>query len=259
MLRRMRVGLLYPGEMGAAIGTALLEPPLWASEGRSQATARRASAFDDVGGVQALIERSEVILSVCPPAIAEETAARVAELGFDGLYVDANAISPRRMERIAGRFARCIDGSIMAKTRINVYLSGDPADAAEVVALFAADGDVQPIVLGAHIGAASAIKMAFGGWNKISAGLEAQAFAIARAYGVEHGLVAEGVDPGRVARSAAKAWRWVGEMNEVADTCADLGLPEGVARGAAELFGRWDHRRDDFSVPLERLLDELRS
>lgn len=253
----MSVGLLYPGEMGAAIGSALRDSPLWASEGRSEATARRASAFDDVGDLEALVARSDVVLSVCPPAVAEDTAVRVAELGFEGLYLDANAISPSRMERIAGRFPRCVDGSIIAKTRINLYLSGDPADVAQVAGLFAPHGDVQPIALDGPIGVASAIKMAFGGWNKITAALEAQALAIARAYGVEGELRGEGIDPGRIGRSAGRAWRWVGEMHEIADTCADLGLPDGVARGAADLFGRWSEHRHDASVPLDRLLDDL--
>ncbi len=253
----MRVGLLYPGEMGAAVGAALVEPPLWASEGRSEATARRAAVFDDAGTLGDLVARSDVILSVCPPAIAEETAERVAEVGFAGLYVDANAISPARMERIASRFPRCVDGSITAKTRINLYLSGEPAEVDEVRALFAADGDVQTISLDGPVGAASAIKMAFGGWNKISAALEAQAFAIARAHGLQAELAAEGVDPGRIPRSAGRAWRWTGEMHEVGDACADLGLPDGLARGAAELFDRWSAHRDDASVPLDQLLDEL--
>jgi 3-hydroxyisobutyrate dehydrogenase-like beta-hydroxyacid dehydrogenase len=254
----MRVGLLYPGEMGAAVGSALVEAPLWASEGRSEATARRAAAFEDAGSLAGLVDRSDAILSICPPAIAEETAEQVAELGFDGLYVEANAVSPARMERIAARFSRCVDGSITAKTRLNLYLSGDPADVAEVEPLFAAGGDVQTISLDGPVGAASALKMAFGGWNKISAGLEAQAFAIARAYGLEAELAAEGVDAGRVGRSAGRAWRWVGEMHEIGDTCADLGLPDGIARGAADLFSRWTEHRDDPAVPLERLLDELR-
>jgi 3-hydroxyisobutyrate dehydrogenase-like beta-hydroxyacid dehydrogenase len=254
----MSIGLLYPGEMGAAVGAALLEAPVWASESRSEATARRAAAFEDAGSLAELVRRSDVILSVCPPAIAEETAERVAERGFAGLYVDANAISPARMDRIAARFPRCVDGSITAKTRINLYLSGDPSDVADVAALFAPDGGVEAVALAGPIGAASAIKMAFAGWNKISAGLEAQAFAIARVYGLEDELAAEGVDPARVARSAGRAWRWVGEMHEIGDTCAGLGLPDGIARGAAELFDRWSEHRDDSSVPLEQLLDELR-
>jgi hypothetical protein len=255
----MRVGLLYPGEMGALVGSALYEPPLWASEGRSEATAGRAAAFEDAGSLASLVERSEVVLSVCPPAIAEETAEQVAERGFGGLYVDANAISPVRMERIATRFRRCVDGSITGSTGINLYLSGDPADVAEVAALFPADGEVRPLALDLPIGAASAVKMAYAGWNKISAGLEAQAHAIARAYGVEEALAAEGVPADRMARSAGKAWRWVGEMNEIGDTCAGLGLPDGMARGAADLFGRWSAHRDDRSVPVAQLLEELRS
>jgi len=254
----MRVGLLYPGEMGAAIGAALVDPPLWASEGRSEATTRRAAAFEDVGSLGELVARSDAILSVCPPAIAETTAERIAELGFTGLYVDANAVSPARMKRIAARLPRLVDGSITAKSRINLYLSGDRAEVDEVRALFTTDGDVQTISLDGPVGAASAIKMAFGGWNKISAALEAQAFAIARAYGLQAELAAEGVDPGRIPRSAGRAWRWTGEMHEIGDACADLGLPEGMARGAAELFDRWSAHRDDASVPLDRLLEELR-
>ena len=254
----MRVGLLFPGEMGAAIGTALAEPPLWASEGRSEATAERAASFEDVNSLGDLVARCGVILSVCPPAIAEETAERVGELGFAGLYVDANAVSPARMERIAARFPRCVDGSITARTQLNMYLGGDPADVAEVEALFAVGGDVETIPLDGPIGAASALKMAFGGWNKISAALEAQAFAIARAYGLEAELAAEGVDPDRIPRSAGRAWRWAAEMREIGDTCAALGLPDGMARGAGELFDRWSDHRDDASVAPDRLLDELR-
>src|SRR5262249_42845664 len=161
-----------------------------------------------------------------PPAVAEETAEQVAEVGFEGIYADANAVSPARMKRIAARFARCVDGSITAKTRLNLYLSGDSRDVSEVASLFKPGGQVQPILVAGSIGAASAIKMAFGGWNKISAALEAQALAIARAYQLEDELAEEGVDGSRIGRSAGRAWRWAGEMHEVGDTCAELGLPD---------------------------------
>lgn len=254
----MQVGLLHPGEMGALVGSALLEPPLWASQGRSEATGRRGAGFEDAGSLAGLVARSDVVLSVCPPAVAEEIAERVAELGFAGIYVDCNAISPARMERIARHFPRCVDGSLTARTRTALYLSGERGDVAAVAALFTPAGEVEPVPLALPVGAASALKMAFGGWNKISAALEAQAVAIARAYGVEGELAAEGVDASRVGRSAGRAWRWVGEMHEVGDTCAALGLPEGIARGAADLFGRWSQHRDDPSVAADRLLDELR-
>src|SRR5439155_24800132 len=76
----MSVGLLYPGEMGAAIGAALREPPVWARAGRSPATALRAAAFEDAGTLEALVAQSDVILCICPPTVAEDTAERVAEL-----------------------------------------------------------------------------------------------------------------------------------------------------------------------------------
>ena len=121
----MRVGLLFPGEMGAAVGNALRGEVLWASEDRSEATVARAAAFTDAGSVEELVRSSDVVLSICPPAIAEETAKRVFGLGFDGLYVEANAISPSRMRRIAQLGPRVVDGSIIASKGINLYLAGD--------------------------------------------------------------------------------------------------------------------------------------
>ena len=118
----MRVGLLFPGEMGAAVGQAVTAEVLWASEGRSAATAERAAAFAE------LVRSSDVILSICPPAIAEETAEQVFALGFEGLYVEANAISPERMRRIAQVGPRVVDGSIIAAKGINLYLSGRGAE-----------------------------------------------------------------------------------------------------------------------------------
>jgi len=251
----MRVGLLFPGEMGALVGAAADAEVLWASEGRSDATAHRAAAFHDVGSVAELAAQSDVVLSICPPAIAEDVAAEVAGAGFDGLYVEANAIAPRRAERIA-EMLRCVDGAVIARSGLNLYLSGDPADVAVVADLFK-DGEVKAIPLEGGVGAASALKMAFGGWNKISTALTAQAFAIARAYGVEDALAGEGVESDRILRAAPKAWRWAPEMEEVADTCAALGLPDGMPRGAADLYSRWEGHRDR-SAGLDELLDDLR-
>jgi 3-hydroxyisobutyrate dehydrogenase-like beta-hydroxyacid dehydrogenase len=249
-----RVGLLFPGEMGALVGSAVDGDVLWASEGRSDATRSRAEAFRDVGTVRELVSASEIVISLCPPAIAEDVAGEVAGEGFDGIYLDANAIAPERVRRIAG-YLRCVDGSVISRADVNLYLSGDPDDVGAIAELFP-EGDVKPIPLEGGVGAASALKMAFGGWNKIGTALTAQAYAIARAYGVQDALAAEGVESDRFVRSARKAWRWVGEMEEIAATCDALGLPDGIPRGAAELFSRWDAHRDT-EVPLERLLDDL--
>jgi hypothetical protein len=230
---RSTVGLLFPGQMGAAVGNAARADVVWASEGRSNATRQRAVAFEDVGSVEELVRSSQLILSICPPAIAEEVAEQVFGLGFEGVYVEANAITPERMRRIGRLGARVVDGSILAASGINLYLAGEESEA--VAGLFEAT-DVKAIQLDAELGAASALKMAFGGWNKIGIALTAQAHAIARAYGVSEWLEAEGVPADRLPRVAERAWRWAPEMDEVADTCAEVGFPEEVPRAAGEFY-----------------------
>jgi predicted dinucleotide-binding enzyme len=91
------IGLLYPGEMGSAVGGCLTtagHQVLWASQGRgSQAAARaRAAAMTDAGTATDLAGRADIIVSVCPPHAALDVARSVS--GFGGVYVDANACSP---------------------------------------------------------------------------------------------------------------------------------------------------------------------
>jgi 3-hydroxyisobutyrate dehydrogenase-like beta-hydroxyacid dehydrogenase len=217
--------------MGAVVGRAVLGEVLWAGEGRSRATRRRAADFEDVGSLAELVGASDVVLSICPPAIAEEVAEHVFAIGFEGIFVDANAISPARMLRIA-QLGRVVDGSIIAAKGVNLYLAGEHAD--EVARLFGEGVNATPI--GERMGAASALKMAFGGWNKIGIALAAEAHALARAYDVSKWLEAEGVPEDRLPRVADRAWRWAPEMDEVAEACADLELPDGIARGAADFY-----------------------
>src|SRR3954471_10056760 len=99
----MAVGLLHPGEMGAAVGAVLTgrgHDVVWASERRSEETRARADAagLRDVGTATD-VGRSDVVLSICPPAAALDVARTVA--GFTGLYVDANAVSPATARRVA--------------------------------------------------------------------------------------------------------------------------------------------------------------
>ena len=114
------IGLLHPGEMGSAVGQALQSAGhtvLWASEGRSAETAARAAGFEDAGTTDELVRRSEVILSVCPPHAAETLAADVAQAGFHGLFVEANAIAPQRTIQIASKMTNAdisfVDGGII--------------------------------------------------------------------------------------------------------------------------------------------------
>jgi hypothetical protein len=227
------VGLLFPGQMGAAVGSAARAEVVWASEGRSDATRQRAAAFEDVGSLEELVRSSELILSICPPAIAEDVAEQVFGLGFEGVFVEANAITPERMRRIGRLGPRVVDGSILAALGITLYLAGEET---EVVAGLFEETDVKAIQLDAELGAASALKMAFGGWNKIGIALTAQAHAIGRAYGVTEWLEAEGVPEDRLPGVADRAWRWAPEMEEIADTCTEVGFSEAVPRAAAAFY-----------------------
>jgi 3-hydroxyisobutyrate dehydrogenase-like beta-hydroxyacid dehydrogenase len=256
-MREITVGLLHPGEMGAAVGQCLAAAGnrvLWAPEGRSPASAARAAAAGLIpasGGLAGMVRGADVIVSVCPPHAALDLARQVA--GFGGVYADANAVSPATAREIAGIVeaggASYVDGGIIgtppvAPGFIRFYLSG--ARAWEVQRLFA-DGDVDARVLGGDRWAASAVKMAYASWTKGSAALLLSARALARAEGVEDALLREwGISqPGLADRSAraagsaaAKGWRWVAEMEEIAATMAAAGLPDGFHQAAAEIYRR---------------------
>ena len=125
----MIVGLLHPGEMGSAVGRVLQaggHEVLWASEGRSEATRSRAESFRDAGTVRSLAGEAELILSICPPHAALDVARALN--GFDGIYVDANAISPAHALEIAALHPRFVDGGIVGgpprEPGTKLYLSG---------------------------------------------------------------------------------------------------------------------------------------
>ena len=261
------VGLLHPGEMGAAVGRCLTNAGhtvLWASDGRSEQTAARAAAagLTDAGTPRKLAAEAAVILSICPPHAALDTAWVVH--GFTGLYLDANAISPGTAREvgqlITANGGRYVDGGIVGpppatagSTRL--YLSGP--DAAQVQELFAGTPLDARIVSGA-VTAASAVKMAYASWTKGTAAMLLAARALARAEGVEDTLLAEWSESqpqlaqqsARSARSAAtKGWRWVGEMEEIAQSMAAAGLPDGFHQAAAEIFRRSPHLPDAASDP----------
>jgi 3-hydroxyisobutyrate dehydrogenase-like beta-hydroxyacid dehydrogenase len=245
------IGLLHPGEMGAAVGAVLRSRGhrvMWASAGRSEATRARAeeAGLEDVGSAEAVAE-SEVVLSVCPPHAALDVARSLGPFG--GLYVDANAVSPATAravgELVAAAGARYADGGIVGSPprepgTTRLYLSGEAAD--EARELF--DGSaLEPRV----VGNASAVKMAYAAWTKGSAALLLAVRELARAEGIEEQLLEEWAlsipelpeRSERAARSAeAKGWRWVGEMEEIAATFEAAGLPAGFHHAAAEVFRR---------------------
>ncbi|MBK5332617.1 MAG: hypothetical protein JJD93_11630, partial [Ilumatobacteraceae bacterium] len=92
----MATGFLHPGAMGASLAAACRSDRLWCGNGRSDATRARAHAagMHDVGSLDELVARADVIVSVCPPGAAVDVAAAVSDAGFNGTYVDVNAIAP---------------------------------------------------------------------------------------------------------------------------------------------------------------------
>jgi hypothetical protein len=233
------VGLLHPGEMGASVGRALQvnrHEVLWASEGRSDATRERAQSFRDAGTVQELARQAELILSICPPHSALEVARAVE--GFDGVYVDANAISPMRAQEVAKIQPRFVDGGIVGgppdEPGTTLYLSG--SGAASVAVLFVGT-NLEPRV----VADASAIKMAYAAWSKGSAAMLLAIRDVARHFGVEQEWERAAPELAkRVPRAehaaATKGWRWSGEMEEIADTFSAAGQPDGFHRAAARVY-----------------------
>ena len=235
----MIVGLLHPGEMGASVGRALQvnrHEVLWASDGRSDATRARAGTFRDVGSVGALAERAELILAICPPHAALDVARAVR--GFGGVYVDANAISPMRAQEVAAIHPRYVDGGIVGgppdEPGTTLYLSG--SGAASVAVLFVST-NLEPRV----VANASAVKMAYAAWSKGSGAMLLAIRDVARHFGVEdewaHAAPELARRIPRAEQSAAtKGWRWEGEMEEIADTFAVAGQPDGFHRAAARVY-----------------------
>jgi hypothetical protein len=183
-----------------------------------------------VGTLAALLEEADVVLSICPPHAALEVAA--ACVGFGGVYVDANAISPARAAEIAALHPRFVDGSIIGgPDEPTLYLSG--AEAADIAALFTLETHV--------VRDASAVKMAYAAWSKGTAALLLAIRDVAAHYGVEDEWrraapeLAERL-PRTETTVAKKGWRWAGEMDEIADAFGAAGQPEGFHRAAAEVY-----------------------
>jgi 3-hydroxyisobutyrate dehydrogenase-like beta-hydroxyacid dehydrogenase len=239
---------------------------LWASADRSVATRARAEAegLEDVGTLAGLVTESAVILSVCPPASALDVARQVAGLGFRGTYVDANAVAPETAravgDLVTATGARFVDGGIIGPPprrpgASRLYLSGPGA--ADVAALFR-EGPLAAIALDGPVGAASALKVAYAAWNKGSQALLMAVRALAMHAGVDEALLAEWARsrpdlPKRsadaVADNTRKAWRFVGEMEEIAATFGAAGLPDGFHQAAAEIYRRLADWKDTPAPP----------
>lgn len=273
------VGIVHPGAMGAQVAAqarAAGSRVWWLPQGRSAATLARAAELGlrPAASMAELSAECTLLLSVCPPAAALDVARQAATAGFDGVYVDANAVSPQRMAQIAealqGTGATLVDGGITgppprASGTTRLYLSGDDTAVSGVRTLF--DGTLlTPLVLPGPVGRASALKLAFAAYNKISYALAAEACALAEGHGVLDDLLDVAAHllpdtplarPEQLASAGARAWRWEPEMREIAEAWRGSGLPGSFADAAADTFERWHAHKDDPTVTSAQLLADL--
>ncbi|GAA1832657.1 NAD(P)-dependent oxidoreductase [Pseudonocardia ailaonensis] len=256
------IGILHPGAMGAALGSALKPRAgavIWADAGRTHATAKRAELADliAVPTVADLARRADVVVSICPPHAALEVAEHVAAASRPAgsaaggpLYVDANAVSPATVARIGELFGEAlVDGAVIGppaweQGRTVLWLSGPHA--ATVAGLFEGTPFI-PRIAGPEPGTASALKACFALQSKALPAIWLALDEAARAYGVTEQLREEltraGVDlddrlAGIGPQAREKGWRWVGEMEEAAAAFDAIGVPGGFSRAAAEVYRR---------------------
>jgi 3-hydroxyisobutyrate dehydrogenase-like beta-hydroxyacid dehydrogenase len=254
------VAILSPGDMGHATGNVLRQGGVrvvTCLRGRSERTRRLAkqAAIEELADVETLTTESDLILSIVAPAHAREVATAVAHaIGRTHarpLFVDCNAISPQTVKEIgkiitkAG--ARFADAGIIGnppkpgRQATRYYVSGEHAR--DVTALNAHGLDVR--LVGDQVGEASALKMCYAALTKGLTALATELHMAARLSGVADPLRKE-LETSQpellewirrmVPTMPPKAWRWVGEMEEIAATFESLGLTPKMLAGAADMY-----------------------
>lgn len=255
------VGIVSPGDMGHSIGNVLRHGGLRVitclrgRSGRSAELAREAG-IEDVPDDETLVREADVLLSVLPPdrapQVAERAAAAVRATGAHLLFADCNAISPNRVQQVAeiveSAGIRMVDVGIIGnppepgppKTRL--YASGQYATEFAELAEYGLDVRV----MGDKIGQASGIKMCYASLTKGLTALGTELLTAARLLDLDEALLAE-LEASQPQLNAwltrqipgmpPKAYRWVGEMLEIASTFGDLGLTPKILEGAADMYG----------------------
>jgi len=273
-----KIGILHPGEMGISIAASAINnghQVFWMSQSRSDKTRARAENHNliEIDSLFRFCQICEMIISVCPPHSAEEVAMSVLEAGFQGLYLDANAISPQRAAKIGHMLnvnnIRFVDGGIIGGPAWRpketwLYLSGKHSD--EIAGCFV-NGPLEIKIMGNEIGKASALKMCYAAYSKGTTALLAAILAAAESLAVGNELnelwdmdnagFSEQANR-RATRVTAKAWRFEGELLEIASTFENVGLPSGFHEAAAEIYRRMAGFKDLSETPtLNHVLKSL--
>jgi 3-hydroxyisobutyrate dehydrogenase-like beta-hydroxyacid dehydrogenase len=273
-----RVGILHPGEMGISVAASAKNSGCdvyWTSHGRSALTRERVEkiALNDAGTVAELCAKCSIVISVCPPHAAEDVAGEVVRAGFHGVFVDANAIAPQRTTKLGEMVSKTgivfVDGGIVGLPAWKphttcLYLAGPRAE--EVAACFSA-GPLDTKILPGPVGKASALKMCYAANTKGTVALLGAIVATAESLGVRDALFEQWKhdDPAlpaqiekRLQTNAPKAWRFVGEMEEISRTFREAGAPGAFHAGAADIYARLARFKDARTPPtLEEIIAAL--
>jgi 3-hydroxyisobutyrate dehydrogenase-like beta-hydroxyacid dehydrogenase len=279
------VAMVGTGEMGSAVGAAYRaggSRVVATVAGRSERSRRLAEAaeLELLASLDEVVAAADVVLSVVPPASAREAASTIADAAARAeaspLVADLNAVSPATVTDLAHilRGLELVDGSISGppprpRGSTTLYLAGPRAG--ELAALPALG--VAARVVGSEVGLASAVKMCTASVYKGHVAVFVHALLTARAHGVLEHVLADLGDAYpdlvsranvAVARAAAKARRYVGEMREIEATQAAAGLPPTLFAGMADVYAELALRNDGrppeavrVDVPLDDVLDRL--
>lgn len=258
MSMRPVVAVIAPGAMGAAVGRRLTDHGVevrTSLAGRSEATAGRAQAARMQPTDDARLAQVDILLSIVPPGEALGLAERLAPVLAAGnkrlLYVDCNAISPQTAKRVAavieGACVRFVDAGILGgppkpDTPGPVFCVSGP-NAAGLAGL--AELGLVIRMLDGPIGAASGLKMSYAGITKGVTALGSAMMLAATRFGCAAELRAELADSRpdllkllerSVPDMLPKAYRWVAEMEEIAQFAGDDPAARDIYLGIAKLY-----------------------
>jgi len=253
------VAIVAQGAMGSAVGQRLVERGIHvitSLAGRSEASAKRAKAAGMVPVSDQETARADFFLSIVPPSdalsLAEKMAGIIGPTNHKPIYVDCNAVNPPTKQQIGAVMIKAgcpfVDCSIIGMPPKEgaspaLYASGEDA------ARFAPIGDfgLDVRVIEGPIGAAAALKMSYAGITKGITALGAMMMLAATRGGVGEGLrkELELSQPHLLAwfmRSVPamfpKAYRFVGEMEEIADFVGEDAAAGEMYEAIAEFYTR---------------------
>ena len=254
------IAVIAAGVMGSGVAARLTErgvTVLTSLAGRSAATAKRAAAAGMRAASDAELAAADMLLSIVPPGEALAMAKHFAPLLRQGarkaLYVDCNAVSPKTALQIAAVIADT--GSAFVDAGI---IGGPPRTDGYTPTFYAAGGEAKRFAtLAAHgldvqvlegpVGAASALKMSYAGITKGLTALGSVMLLAATRAGAAEALHRElgKSEPAllawltrQVPGMYPKAYRWVAEMEEIAEFVAEDAAARAIFTGAAQLYDR---------------------